>query len=125
MWQRKYWAVLGFQALLARRIAVLPERWPEAPAPVQSLGDIRLRGAATAMDLSPDGRLVEFNADANNDLTCLVLGDAILGAEVRSGVFAFTWLSPVSYRTIVAGRSSMRWGFGRSRFASSGRGSTN
>lgn len=40
---------------IARRIAVLPERWPEAPAPVQSLGDIRLRGAATAMDLSPDG----------------------------------------------------------------------
>lgn len=37
-------------------------------------------------------------------ITCLVLGDAILGAEVRSGVFAFTWLSPVRYRTIVAGR---------------------
>lgn len=37
-------------------------------------------------------------------ITCLVVGDAILGAEVRSGVFAFTWLSPVSYRTIVLGR---------------------
>jgi ABC-2 type transport system permease protein len=37
-------------------------------------------------------------------ITCLILGDAILGAEIRSGVFAFTWLSPVPYRTIVIGR---------------------
>jgi ABC-2 type transport system permease protein len=37
-------------------------------------------------------------------ITCLVIGDALLGAEVRSGVFAFTWLSPVRYATIVAGR---------------------
>jgi ABC-type transport system involved in multi-copper enzyme maturation permease subunit len=37
-------------------------------------------------------------------ITCLVVGDALLGAEIRSGVFAFTWLSPVRYRTIVVGR---------------------
>lgn len=37
-------------------------------------------------------------------ITCLVIGDALLGAEVRSGVFAFTWLSPVRYGTIVVGR---------------------
>lgn len=37
-------------------------------------------------------------------ITCLVVGDALLGAEIRSGVFAFTWLSPVPYRTIVLGR---------------------
>jgi len=37
-------------------------------------------------------------------ITCLIVGDAILGAEVRSGVFAFTWLSPVPYRTIIMGR---------------------
>ena len=37
-------------------------------------------------------------------ITCLVIGDALLGAEIRSGVFAFTWLSPVSYATIVVGR---------------------
>ena len=37
-------------------------------------------------------------------ITCLVIGDALLGAEIRSGVFAFTWLSPVKYSTIVAGR---------------------
>ena len=37
-------------------------------------------------------------------ITCLVIGDALLGAEIRSGVFAFTWLSPVKYWTIVVGR---------------------
>ena len=37
-------------------------------------------------------------------ITCLILGDAVFGAEVRSGVFAFTWLSPVRHETIVAGR---------------------
>ena len=37
-------------------------------------------------------------------ITCLVIGDALLGAEIRSGVFAFTWLSPVKYSTIAAGR---------------------
>lgn len=34
----------------------------------------------------------------------LVVGDAVLGAEVRSGVFGFTWLSPVRLVTIVLGR---------------------
>jgi ABC-2 type transport system permease protein len=42
-------------------------------------------------------------------ITCLVLGDAILGAEVRSGVFGFTWLSPVGYPTIVVGRWLGGW----------------
>ncbi|MDQ4068146.1 MAG: hypothetical protein M3203_01505, partial [Actinomycetota bacterium] len=37
-------------------------------------------------------------------ITCLVLGDALLGAELRSGVFGFTWLSPVRFATIVTGR---------------------
>jgi len=37
-------------------------------------------------------------------ITCLVIGDAVLGAEVRSGTFTFTWLSPVRWSTIVLGR---------------------
>lgn len=28
-------------------------------------------------------------------VTCLVIGDAVLGAEIRGGAFTFTWLSPV------------------------------
>jgi hypothetical protein len=35
---------------------------------------------------------------------CLVTGDAVLGAEVRSGTLHFTWLSPTGFATIVAGR---------------------
>ncbi|HEV3496090.1 MAG TPA: hypothetical protein VHA34_07065 [Actinomycetes bacterium] len=42
-------------------------------------------------------------------ITCLVIGDAILGAEIRSGVFSFTWLSPVRHATIVGGRWLGGW----------------
>lgn len=35
---------------------------------------------------------------------CLIIGDAVLGSEVRSGTMHFTWLSPVSFRSIVLGR---------------------
>jgi len=35
---------------------------------------------------------------------CLVIGDAVLGAEVRAGTLHFTWLSPAGFATIVAGR---------------------
>lgn len=37
-------------------------------------------------------------------VTCLVIGDAVLGAEVRSGSFAFTWMSPVPVWKIAVGR---------------------
>lgn len=37
-------------------------------------------------------------------IVCLVVGDAVLGAEIRSGVFAFTWLSPVPLGLIALGR---------------------
>jgi ABC-type transport system involved in multi-copper enzyme maturation permease subunit len=37
-------------------------------------------------------------------IAALVVGDAILGAEIRAGTFHFTWLSPVSIWQIVLGR---------------------
>ena len=37
-------------------------------------------------------------------ITCLVMGDAVLGSELRSGSFTFTWLSPVSPWQITVGR---------------------
>jgi ABC-type transport system involved in multi-copper enzyme maturation permease subunit len=37
-------------------------------------------------------------------ITCLVIGDAVLGAEVRSGTFAFTWMSPVATWKIAIAR---------------------
>lgn len=40
---------------------------------------------------------------------CLVIGDAVLGAEVRDGTFALTWLSPVGFGAIVLGRWLGGW----------------
>ncbi|HEU4355286.1 MAG TPA: hypothetical protein VFT27_06820 [Actinomycetota bacterium] len=42
-------------------------------------------------------------------LACLVVGDAVLGAEVRAGTFVLTWLSPVRFSTIVLARWSAGW----------------
>ncbi|MFP5319750.1 MAG: ABC transporter permease subunit [Acidimicrobiia bacterium] len=35
---------------------------------------------------------------------CLVIGDAVLGSDVRNGTLHFTWLSPIPRWTIVVGR---------------------
>jgi ABC-type transport system involved in multi-copper enzyme maturation permease subunit len=37
-------------------------------------------------------------------IAALVIGDAVLGAEIRSGTFHFTWLSPAPMWQIVLGR---------------------
>ncbi|HYF44565.1 MAG TPA: hypothetical protein VD926_00040 [Acidimicrobiales bacterium] len=42
-------------------------------------------------------------------LTCLVLGDAVLGADVRAGSFPLTWLSPVRFEVIAIGRWLGGW----------------
>jgi hypothetical protein len=40
---------------------------------------------------------------------CLVVGDAVLGAERRSGALALTWLSPTPFATIVLARWLAGW----------------
>jgi hypothetical protein len=42
-------------------------------------------------------------------LTCLVVGDAVLGADIRAGTFSFTWLAPVSFAAIAVGRWLGGW----------------
>jgi len=42
-------------------------------------------------------------------LACLVIGDAVLGADARAGTFQLTWLSPVSFATIAFGRWLGGW----------------
>jgi ABC-type transport system involved in multi-copper enzyme maturation permease subunit len=37
-------------------------------------------------------------------IAALIIGDSVLGAEVRAGTFHFTWLSPVGIWRIVVGR---------------------
>jgi len=41
---------------IAQPIARLADWWPERPTPVEPTSQLRYRGAAAAMDLSPDGR---------------------------------------------------------------------
>lgn len=40
---------------------------------------------------------------------CLIVGDAVLGSEVRGGTLHFTWLAPVGFSTIAAGRFLAGW----------------
>jgi hypothetical protein len=42
-------------------------------------------------------------------LTCLVIGDAVMGADIRAGTFPLTWLSPVPFHTIALGRWLGGW----------------
>ena len=42
-------------------------------------------------------------------IACLVIGDAVLGAELRSGTFHFTFLSPAPIWTIVTARWLGGW----------------
>jgi hypothetical protein len=42
-------------------------------------------------------------------LTCLIIGDAVLGADVRAGTFQLTWLSPVHFAVIATGRWLGGW----------------
>jgi len=42
-------------------------------------------------------------------LACLVIGDAVLGADARAGTFQLTWLSPVPFHTIAIGRWLGGW----------------
>ena len=37
-------------------------------------------------------------------IACLVVGDAVMGADVRAGTLPFTWLSPVPFGVIAAAR---------------------
>jgi hypothetical protein len=57
-------------------------------------------GAAQALATVADGGLFGVILP----IGCLVVGDAVLGAEVRSGTLHFTWLSPVGFVTIAVGR---------------------
>ncbi|MFL6204294.1 MAG: hypothetical protein ACJ739_03005 [Acidimicrobiales bacterium] len=63
---------------------------------------------ATTLPDSAESAFVEVASEALFlvvlPITCLVIGDAVLGAEVRSATFAFTWMSPVPTWLIALGR---------------------
>ena len=88
-----------FLALVAYTLrACLPgKRWVAALAP--AVAAILFGFIASTADDTPVRAFASVAATALFGLvmpvTCLVIGDAVLGAEVRAGTFAFTWMSPV------------------------------
>jgi hypothetical protein len=81
-------------------------RWVAALVPAAA--SLLFGFIATTVD---DTAVSAFASVASNALfmlvlpvTCLVIGDAVLGAEVRSGTFTFTWMSPVPTWQIAVGR---------------------
>jgi hypothetical protein len=68
--------------------------------------------AHTVEDPTPAGRFNTISGALFGlvfPLACLVVGDAVLGAEVRAGTFGLTWRSPVPFSTIVLARWSAGW----------------
>ncbi|MEX2293441.1 MAG: hypothetical protein WD691_06595 [Acidimicrobiales bacterium] len=63
---------------------------------------------ARALESSPSEDFAQVASTALFGLVlpvaCLVIGDSALGSEIRSGSFAFTWLSPVPAWQIALGR---------------------
>ena len=100
-------AVVGYTL----RACLPAKRWWGVLLPC--LGAVLFGWLATVADTSTE-RAFAFVAEQGLfglvlPLTCLVIGDAVLGADVRAGTFPFTWLSPVRFPTIVIGRWLGGW----------------
>jgi ABC-2 type transport system permease protein len=100
-------AVVGYTL----RACLPARRWFAVLAPCAGA---LLFGALTGLLDSPANRA--FGDIAENalfglilPLTCLVIGDAVLGADVRAGTFQLTWLSPVGFGVIAGGRWLGGW----------------
>ena len=85
---------------------VPPKRWAAVLLPCA--GALLFGLLARAVDASPQRAFANVAAEGIFALVmpiaALVIGDSVLGAEVRSGTFHFTWLSPTPIWQIVLGR---------------------
>lgn len=88
------------------RTSLSAKRWIGILVP--SVAAVLFGLVARTMDGPPASRFAEVAATALFPLilpvTCLVVGDAVLGSEIRAGSFSFTWLSPVPTWQIAIGR---------------------
>ena len=97
--------------LYAIRVCVPPKRWALLLVPVAAAVLFGLL-ARVVDDPTPEGA---FNSVTEGlfglvlPFACLIVGDGVLGAEVRSGSFALTWLSPAPFTTIVVSRWLAGW----------------
>ncbi|HET6952942.1 MAG TPA: hypothetical protein VFI47_21340 [Acidimicrobiales bacterium] len=100
-------AVVGYTL----RACLPARRWWGVLLPC--LGAVLFGWLTTVADTSTQ-RAFEFVAEQGLfglvlPLTCLVIGDAVLGADLRAGTFTYTWLSPVPFATIAVGRWLGGW----------------
>jgi hypothetical protein len=97
--------------LYAVRVCVPPKRWLLLLLPVVAAALFGLLARAVDEGSDAEGLATVTNALFGLVLpfATLVVGDAVLGAEVRSGAFALTWLSPTSFSTIVVARWLAGW----------------
>ncbi|MEY2449518.1 MAG: type transport system permease protein [Acidimicrobiaceae bacterium] len=88
------------------RSCIGPKRWVGCLLPCA--GALLFGLLAHAMKEAPGDAFARVAADGIFALVVpiasLVIGDAVFGAEVRSGVFHFTWLTPTPLTSIVVGR---------------------
>src|SRR4051812_49253722 len=97
---------LGVLVAYTLRSCVGPRRWLGCLLPCA--GALLFGVLAHAMKEAAPEAFARVAADGIFALVvpivALVIGDAVLGAEVRSGVFHFTWLTPTPLTQIVIGR---------------------
>ena len=83
-----------------------PRRWAAVLLPC--VGAVLFGLMSHALVGTAEHRFANVAAEAifslTMPITALVVGDAVLGAEVRSGTFHFTWLTPTPVWQIVIGR---------------------
>jgi len=108
-------------ALALRRFPALLGYVPRACLPPRRLAVLALPCltilASGLLARAIEGRATAGFADAAGlgifglamPLGALVIGDAVLGAEVRAGTFPFTWLSPVRFPELVLARWLGGW----------------
>jgi ABC-2 type transport system permease protein len=88
------------------RSCIPPKRWVTVMLPCA--GALLFGLLAHAVDDTAERAFANVAAEGIFGLTtpiaALVLGDAVLGAEMRAGTFHFTWLSPTPTEQIVLGR---------------------
>ena len=88
------------------RSCVPPRKWAAVLA--ASAGALLFGLLARAIETLPERAFANVAAEGILGLAvpiaALVIGDAVLGAEIHAGTFHFTWLTPVPIWQIVVGR---------------------
>jgi ABC-type transport system involved in multi-copper enzyme maturation permease subunit len=88
------------------RSCLPPRRWAAVLA--AGAGALLFGLLAHAIETTPERAFANVAAEGILGLAvpiaALVIGDAVLGAEIRGGTFHFTWLTPVPIWQIVVGR---------------------